>query len=60
MAGALSRRRVRHGVYRPVRLEQPPRRGAIPGDEIMEAIDASYDTVVAKLPKKDRPAAPAE
>jgi predicted DNA-binding protein (MmcQ/YjbR family) len=34
--------------------------GAIPDDEIMEAIDASYDTVVAKLPKKDRPAAPAE
>ena len=34
--------------------------GVIPDDEIMEAIDASYDTVVAKLPKKDRPAAPAE
>jgi predicted DNA-binding protein (MmcQ/YjbR family) len=30
--------------------------GAIPDDEINEAIDASYDTVVAKLPKKDRPA----
>ena len=34
--------------------------GVIPDDEIMEAIDASYDTVVAKLPEKDRPAAPAE
>jgi predicted DNA-binding protein (MmcQ/YjbR family) len=31
-------------------------RGAIPADELMEAIDASYDAVVAKLPKKDRPA----
>jgi predicted DNA-binding protein (MmcQ/YjbR family) len=31
--------------------------GAIPGDELREAIDASYDAVVAKLPKKDRPPA---
>jgi predicted DNA-binding protein (MmcQ/YjbR family) len=30
---------------------------AIPDDEITEAIDASYDTVVAKLPRKDRPPA---
>lgn len=30
--------------------------GAIPDDEIEEAIDVSYDTVVSKLPKKDRPA----
>jgi predicted DNA-binding protein (MmcQ/YjbR family) len=30
--------------------------GAIPDDELLEAIDASYDTVVSKLPKKDRPA----
>jgi predicted DNA-binding protein (MmcQ/YjbR family) len=29
--------------------------GAIPDDELLEAIDASYDAVVAKLPKKDRP-----
>lgn len=29
--------------------------GAIPDDEILEAVDASYDTVVAKLPKRDRP-----
>jgi predicted DNA-binding protein (MmcQ/YjbR family) len=29
--------------------------GAIPDDEIFEAIDASYDAVVAKLPSKDRP-----
>jgi predicted DNA-binding protein (MmcQ/YjbR family) len=28
---------------------------AIPDDEILEAIDASYDAVVGKLPKKDRP-----
>jgi predicted DNA-binding protein (MmcQ/YjbR family) len=30
--------------------------GAIPDDELLEAVDASYDFVVAKLPKKDRPA----
>jgi len=30
--------------------------GAIPDDEILEAVDSSYDTVVSKLPKKDRPA----
>lgn len=29
---------------------------AIPDDELLEAIDASYDAVVSKLPKKDRPA----
>jgi predicted DNA-binding protein (MmcQ/YjbR family) len=30
--------------------------GAIPDDEIREAIDASYETVVAALPNKERPA----
>lgn len=30
--------------------------GAIPDDDLREAVDASYDAVVAKLPKKDRPA----
>ena len=30
--------------------------GTIPDDEILEAIDASYQMVVSKLPKKDRPA----
>ena len=30
--------------------------GAIPDDEILEAIDASYAMIVSKLPKKDRPA----
>ncbi len=29
--------------------------GAIPDDELMEAIDASYAAVVSKLPKRDRP-----
>jgi predicted DNA-binding protein (MmcQ/YjbR family) len=29
--------------------------GAIPDDELLEAVDASYDAVVSKLPKKDRP-----
>jgi predicted DNA-binding protein (MmcQ/YjbR family) len=31
--------------------------GAIPDDELREAIDTSYDAVVSKLPKKDRPRA---
>jgi predicted DNA-binding protein (MmcQ/YjbR family) len=30
--------------------------GAIPVDELLEAVDASYDTIVSKLPRKDRPA----
>jgi predicted DNA-binding protein (MmcQ/YjbR family) len=30
--------------------------GAISDAEIREAIDASYETVVSKLPRKDRPA----
>ena len=30
-------------------------RGAIPDDELFEAVDASYQLVVAKLPKKHRP-----
>jgi predicted DNA-binding protein (MmcQ/YjbR family) len=30
--------------------------GEIPDDEILEAIDTSYDLVVSKLPKKLRPA----
>ncbi len=30
----------------------------IPDDEILEAVDASYDLVVSKLPKKHRPAEP--
>jgi predicted DNA-binding protein (MmcQ/YjbR family) len=29
--------------------------GAIPDGELLEAVDASYDTIVAKLAKKDRP-----
>ncbi|HEY2509074.1 MAG TPA: MmcQ/YjbR family DNA-binding protein [Streptosporangiaceae bacterium] len=30
--------------------------GGIPAEELLEAIDASYDAVVSKLPKKERPA----
>ncbi|GGN07998.1 MmcQ/YjbR family DNA-binding protein [Actinoplanes hulinensis] len=30
--------------------------GAIPDDEILEAVDASYEAIVATLPRKDRPA----
>ncbi|WP_410787430.1 MmcQ/YjbR family DNA-binding protein [Kribbella sp. C-35] len=29
--------------------------GAVPDDEVLELIDASYETVVAKLPKRQRP-----
>jgi predicted DNA-binding protein (MmcQ/YjbR family) len=29
--------------------------GAIPDDELIEAVDGSYSAVVSKLPKKDRP-----
>lgn len=32
--------------------------GAIPDEEVLEAVDASYDTVVAKLPKRERPTGP--
>jgi predicted DNA-binding protein (MmcQ/YjbR family) len=32
--------------------------GAIPDDEIREAVDASYETIVAKLPKSHRPPQP--
>lgn len=31
--------------------------GEIPDEELTEAVDASYDMVVSKLPKKDRPPA---
>jgi predicted DNA-binding protein (MmcQ/YjbR family) len=31
--------------------------GAISDDELREAVDASYDMVVSKLAKKDRPPA---
>jgi predicted DNA-binding protein (MmcQ/YjbR family) len=29
--------------------------GAVPDDEILELVDASYDTIVSKLPKSRRP-----
>ena len=29
--------------------------GAVPGDDMLELLDASYDAVVAKLPKSKRP-----
>ena len=32
--------------------------GTIPDDELLEAVDASYQAVVSKLPKKDRPVQP--
>ncbi len=30
--------------------------GSISDEELLDAVDASYDAVVSKLPKKDRPA----
>lgn len=32
--------------------------GAIPAEELLEAVDASYDAVVAKLPRSERPSHP--
>ncbi len=32
-------------------------RGAIPDEELREAVDASYDMVVSKLPRRGRPSA---
>ena len=29
--------------------------GAIPDDELLEAVDASYEAVVSRLPRKERP-----
>jgi predicted DNA-binding protein (MmcQ/YjbR family) len=29
--------------------------GSVPDDEILELIDTSYETIVAKLPKSRRP-----
>lgn len=29
--------------------------GSVPGDELRELLDSSYDTIVAKLPKSRRP-----
>lgn len=31
--------------------------GAIPDEDLRDAVDSSYDAVVAKLPKRDRPTA---
>jgi predicted DNA-binding protein (MmcQ/YjbR family) len=31
--------------------------GAIPDDEVTEAVDGSYEAVVSKLPKRERPTA---
>jgi predicted DNA-binding protein (MmcQ/YjbR family) len=31
--------------------------GGIPDEDLREAVDASYDMVVSKLPKRDRPSA---
>ena len=43
---------VKCGPNRELADEWLPR---YPDDELLEAIDASYDAVVAKLPKRDRP-----
>ena len=55
MAGSLPRRRVGDGVHRPLRWNTLRIGRAIPDDEIEEAIDTSYELVVGKLPKSQRP-----
>jgi predicted DNA-binding protein (MmcQ/YjbR family) len=41
---------IGRGGWNVLRLDGP-----IPDEELLEAVDTSYDLVVAKLPKKDRP-----
>ena len=53
-------RRERHALHRPIGMEHVARRWSIPDDEVCEAIDASYTSVVAKLAKKHRPTAVTE
>ena len=47
----------RHALHRPARLEHPAGRRRHPRGTLREAIDTSYDLVVAKLPKAKRPTA---
>ena len=55
VADPLPGRRLRHGVHRPVGWNTLRLDGAIPDDELIEAVDTSYDLVVARLPKRERP-----
>ncbi len=57
MAAALSGGRVGYGHIGRSGWNSLRIGGAIPDDELLEAVDASYQAVVSKLPKKDRPAA---
>jgi hypothetical protein len=55
MAAAVPGRCVGHALYRPVGWNSLRIGGAIPDDELLEAVDASYRAVLSKLPKKERP-----
>ena len=56
-AVALPGRGLGDGLHRALRLVHGRhRRRALPDDELLELVDASYDAVVAKLPKRLRPA----
>ena len=51
VAAPVPRRRVGHGLHRPARLEHPAHDGAIDEDELLEAIETSYEIVVSGLPR---------
>ena len=54
MAGPLPRRRL-DALHRTVPGWNTLRlAGAIPDEDLLEAVDASYAAVVAELPRKDR------
>ena len=47
---ALPRRRLGDALHRPVGLEHPAPGQGVPDEDLLEAVDASYAAVVAKLP----------
>ena len=49
------RRRDRDGLHRPLGLEHLAFAGAIPDEDLVDAVDESYRLVVEGLPKKLRP-----
>ena len=57
VARRVPRRRVGDGLHRAPRLEQPAHRWGDPHECSCEAVDTSYDLVVATLPKSRRPQA---
>ena len=55
LARPLSGQGQQDGLHRSARLEHFTLDGSIPDDEVAELVDTSYQLIVAKLPKKDRP-----